>query len=93
MTNCKHLIVGGGMTAAAAVDGIREVDSSDEISLIGAELDIRNNLQRYLRQASPLSDAAARRTLERWHLHGGLIYFHLLLDRLSKEGLLPSEAA
>ena len=28
MTNDKYLIIGGGMTAAAAVDGIREVDSS-----------------------------------------------------------------
>jgi DNA-3-methyladenine glycosylase II len=59
----------------------------------GGVAGVRNNLQRYLRQANPLSDAAARSTLERWHLHGGLIYFHLLLDRLSKEGLLPSEAA
>ena len=53
----------------------------------------RNNLQRYLRQANPVADAAARRTLERWHLYGGLSYFHLLLDRLSEEGLLPTEAA
>jgi len=26
MTNYQYLIIGGGMTAAAAVDGIREVD-------------------------------------------------------------------
>ncbi|MGH7973175.1 MAG: DNA-3-methyladenine glycosylase family protein, partial [Limisphaerales bacterium] len=54
---------------------------------------VRNNLQRYLRQANPVADAAARRTLERWHLYGGLIYFYLLLDRLSEEGFLPTEAA
>ena len=59
----------------------------------GGVAGVRNNLQRYLRQANPLADAAARRTLDRWHLYGGLIYFHLLLDRLSEEGLLPAEAA
>ncbi len=30
MTNYQYLIIGGGMTAAAAVDGIREVDSTGE---------------------------------------------------------------
>jgi DNA-3-methyladenine glycosylase II len=57
----------------------------------GGVAGVRNNLQRYLRQANPVADAAARRTLERWHLYGGLIYFHLLLDRLSEEGFLPPE--
>ncbi len=28
MTHYQYLIIGGGMTAAAAVDGIREVDST-----------------------------------------------------------------
>lgn len=32
-----HLIIGGGMTADAAVKGIREVDSNATIGLIGAE--------------------------------------------------------
>jgi NADPH-dependent 2,4-dienoyl-CoA reductase/sulfur reductase-like enzyme len=32
-----YLIVGGGMTAAAAVNGIREVDAKGTIGLIGAE--------------------------------------------------------
>ncbi|MCI0424122.1 MAG: FAD-dependent oxidoreductase [Acidobacteria bacterium] len=39
MTNYKHLIIGGGMTAAAAVDGIREVDSTGGIGLISSEPD------------------------------------------------------
>jgi 3-phenylpropionate/trans-cinnamate dioxygenase ferredoxin reductase subunit len=39
MTHYKYLIIGGGMTAAAAVDGIREVDSSGGIGLISAEFD------------------------------------------------------
>ncbi|MCI0623717.1 MAG: FAD-dependent oxidoreductase [Acidobacteria bacterium] len=39
MTNYKYLIIGGGMTAAAAVDGIREVDSTGGIGLISSEPD------------------------------------------------------
>ena len=39
MTNYEYLIIGGGMTAAAAVDGIREVDSTGTIGLISAEPD------------------------------------------------------
>jgi 3-phenylpropionate/trans-cinnamate dioxygenase ferredoxin reductase component len=37
MPNYAYLIVGGGMTAAAAVQGIREVDPSGSIGLISAE--------------------------------------------------------
>lgn len=39
MTNFTYLIVGGGMTAAAAVDGIREIDLTGGICLISAESD------------------------------------------------------
>src|SRR5262249_34816367 len=38
MLNYDYLIVGGGMTAAAAVTGIREIDRDGTIGLIGAEL-------------------------------------------------------
>jgi 3-phenylpropionate/trans-cinnamate dioxygenase ferredoxin reductase subunit len=37
MPNYTYLIVGGGMTAAAAVQGIREVDPSGPIGLLSAE--------------------------------------------------------
>src|SRR5436309_6643066 len=37
MPNYRYLIVGAGMTADAAVHGIREVDSSGSIGLIGGE--------------------------------------------------------
>jgi NADPH-dependent 2,4-dienoyl-CoA reductase/sulfur reductase-like enzyme len=37
MERYKYLIVGGGMTAAAAVRDIRELDSTDSIGLISAE--------------------------------------------------------
>jgi NADPH-dependent 2,4-dienoyl-CoA reductase/sulfur reductase-like enzyme len=37
MPHYKHLIVGGGMTAASAVEGIREADPGGSIGVIGAE--------------------------------------------------------
>jgi NADPH-dependent 2,4-dienoyl-CoA reductase/sulfur reductase-like enzyme len=37
MPNYKYLIVGGGMTAGAAIGGIREVDPDGSIGLVGAE--------------------------------------------------------
>ena len=39
MKNFKYLIIGGGMTAASAIDGIRKVDSTGKIGLISTELD------------------------------------------------------
>lgn len=39
MTNYQYLIIGGGMTAAAAVAGIREVDTTGSIGMICAEED------------------------------------------------------
>ncbi len=39
MTEYKYLIVGAGMTADAAVRGIRELDPDGSIALIGAEAD------------------------------------------------------
>jgi NADPH-dependent 2,4-dienoyl-CoA reductase/sulfur reductase-like enzyme len=39
MNHYKYLIIGGGMTADAAVRGIRSVDPAGEIGLIGAESD------------------------------------------------------
>ena len=39
MINYKYLIVGGGMTAAAAIEGIRGVDKSGSIGLISTESD------------------------------------------------------
>jgi NADPH-dependent 2,4-dienoyl-CoA reductase/sulfur reductase-like enzyme len=39
MPNYKYLIVGGGMTSDAAVRGIREVDPTGGIGIVGAEID------------------------------------------------------
>ena len=40
MNNYKYLIIGGGMTADAAVNGIREIDSEGSIGLISTEPDL-----------------------------------------------------
>ena len=39
MKNYRYLIIGGGMTAAAAVDGIREVDPAGSIGIFSMESD------------------------------------------------------
>ncbi len=39
MAHYPYLIIGGGMTADAAVRGIRELDATGAIGLIGAETD------------------------------------------------------
>jgi 3-phenylpropionate/trans-cinnamate dioxygenase ferredoxin reductase subunit len=57
MTNHQYLIIGGGMTAAAAVNGIREVDATGGIGLISAELDApydRPPLSKALWKGKPL---------------------------------------
>jgi len=67
MRNYKYLIVGGGMTADAAVSGIRELDSQGSIGLISAELDPpydRPPLSKALWKGKPL-DNIWRHTKER----------------------------
>jgi len=79
MTNYKYLIIGGGMTAAAAVDGIREVDSTGDIGLISAELDAPYNrppLSKALWKGKPLN-TIWRKT------EGKLVQVHL--GRVAKE--------
>ena len=64
MANYQYLIIGGGMTAAAAVDGIREVDATGVIGLIGTELDApydRPPLSKALWKGKPL-DSIWRKT-------------------------------
>ncbi|HXV42399.1 MAG TPA: FAD-dependent oxidoreductase, partial [Anaerolineae bacterium] len=39
MLHYKYLIIGGGMTADAAIDGIRQVDPAGTIGLISAEVE------------------------------------------------------
>jgi DNA-3-methyladenine glycosylase II len=54
----------------------------------GDDVGARNNLQRWLRLAKPLDYERVRRVLSRWDGYAGLLYFHLLLDRLGEAGNL-----
>ena len=57
----------------------------------GDDIGGRNNLQRWLHRTEPLDYAGVQRTLTRWQRFGGLIYFHLLLDRLEQAGYLHQQ--
>jgi NADPH-dependent 2,4-dienoyl-CoA reductase/sulfur reductase-like enzyme len=84
MTNYKYLIIGGGMTAAAAVDGICEVDSTGGIGLISSELDApydRPPLSKALWKGMPL-DTIWRKTENK------LVRLHL--GRVAKE-IVPKQ--
>ena len=54
----------------------------------GDDVGARNNLQRWLRLTKPLDYQGVRRILSRWDDYAGLVYFHLLLDRLVEAGIL-----
>jgi DNA-3-methyladenine glycosylase II len=57
----------------------------------GDDVGARKNLERWLNLVKPLDYAAVHRTLRRWHPYAGLVYFHLLLDRLEEAGFLATE--
>lgn len=52
----------------------------------GDDVGARNNLVRWLGLTDPLDYDGVRESLARWKDYGGLIYFHLLLDRLAEAG-------
>jgi len=54
----------------------------------GDDVGARNNLQRWLHRSRSMDYQAVHRALARWKPYGGLIYFHLLLDRLEAAGLV-----
>lgn len=57
MPGYKYLIIGGGMTAAAAIKGIREIDANGSIGLVGNEADPpykRPPLSKKLWQGKPI---------------------------------------
>lgn len=55
----------------------------------GDDVGARNNLMRWLKLRKPLDYQRVRRVMARWKGYGGLIYFHLLLDRLATARVLP----
>jgi DNA-3-methyladenine glycosylase II len=52
----------------------------------GDDVGARKNLQRWLHLAKPLDYHGVQRVLSQWHRYAGLVYFHLLLDRLAEAG-------
>lgn len=54
----------------------------------GDDVGARNNLQRWLALAQPLDYERVRQIVAPWKPFGGLIYFHLLLERLAEAGFL-----
>ena len=75
MDNYKYMIIGGGMTADSAVEGIREVDSKSSILVISSESD-----PPYKRP--PLSKALWKKTpLEKIWLNTEAKHADLLLNR------------
>jgi DNA-3-methyladenine glycosylase II len=52
----------------------------------GDDVGARKNLQRWLQLAKPLDYEGVRRVASQWDRYAGLVYFHLLLDRLAEAG-------
>ena len=59
----------------------------------GDDVGARNNLQRWLRLRKPLDYDGVRRVLAGWGGYAGLVYFHLLLDRLEEAGYLSETSS
>lgn len=57
----------------------------------GDDIGARNNLEQWMRLRKPLDYDRVATVLRRWKPYGGLVYFHLLLDRLTKAGCLQLE--
>ena len=77
MTNdYQYLIIGGGMTAAAAADGIREVDATGTIGIISAETNPPYNrppLSKGLWKGDPLNSVWRKMTGKPAELHLGCL--------------------
>lgn len=54
----------------------------------GDDVGARKNLARWLGLPSPLDYGGVRRAVASWEPYAGLVYFHLLLDRLAALGYL-----
>jgi DNA-3-methyladenine glycosylase II len=54
----------------------------------GDDVGARNNLARWLKLRKPLDYPRVAHVLGKWRAYAGLIYFHLLMDRLAGAGFL-----
>jgi 3-methyladenine DNA glycosylase/8-oxoguanine DNA glycosylase len=57
----------------------------------GDDIGARNNLEKWMRLRKPLDYDSVAHVLRKWKPYGGLVYFHLLLDRLAKVGYLQPD--
>jgi DNA-3-methyladenine glycosylase II len=57
----------------------------------GDDVGARNNLGRWLGLSSALDYDGVRRAVAAWHPYAGLVYFHLLMDRLASRGDLSAQ--
>ena len=53
----------------------------------GDDVGARKNLQRWLKLKEPMSYEDVRGLLSRWKPYAGFLYFHLLLERLARDGI------
>jgi NADPH-dependent 2,4-dienoyl-CoA reductase/sulfur reductase-like enzyme len=86
MDEYKYLIIGGGMTADAAVRGIREIDPDGSIGLVGMEDDPPYNrppLSKKLWQGKPIESIWRNTENNHVALHLGTKIVNLNVDRLS----------
>ena len=59
----------------------------------GDDVGAQKNLARWLGRSGPLDYYAVNRAVEKWRPYAGMLYFHLLLDGLSKAGSLEINGA
>lgn len=86
MANYKYLIIGGGMTADAAVQGIRQLDPDGTIGLIGEEVHPPYNrppLSKGLWKGRPLESIWRPRAVEEAVFHPGRRV--VALDRVNRQ--------
>ncbi len=56
----------------------------------GDDVGARNHLQRWLALSETMDYDEVHKALMRWNGYGGLIYFHLLLNRLTEKGIIDN---
>ena len=59
----------------------------------GDDVGAQKRLARWLGRSRPLDYAGVGRVVKRWQPYAGMVYFHLLLDGLSRAGALDSKPA
>jgi DNA-3-methyladenine glycosylase II len=58
----------------------------------GDDVGAQKSLARWLGRRAPLDYAGVSKAIEKWQPYAGMVYFHLLLDGLSRAGMLESAA-